>query len=183
MLTQPVSEGRDHIRGPSSAPVTLVEYGDFECPHCGQAHVILEQLLGQFGERVRLVYRHFALAQIHPHAQRAAEASEAAAAQERFWEMHDILFENQDALEDERLAEYAQDLNLDLVHFERDLFGEVFKPRVREDFMSGVRSGVNGTPTFFINGQRHDGPWDLESLSAAIDAQLHAHGGAERRTT
>ncbi len=97
--------------------------------------------------------------------------------------MHDTLFENQDALEDERLAEYAQDRNLDLLLFERDLFGEVFKPRVREDFMSGVRSGVNGTPTFFINGQRHDGRWDLESLSAAIDAQLHAHGAAGHRRT
>jgi protein-disulfide isomerase len=170
-LTLPVSEERDHIRGPASAGVTLVEYGDLECPHCGRAHYVLNELLAEFPEDVRLVFRHFPLAQVHPHAQRAAEASEAAGAQGQFWEMHDVLFENQDALDDESLAEYAQELDLDLVIFLRDLNAGVYTERVREDFMSGVRSGVNGTPTFFINGRRHNGPWDLESLVAAIEAE------------
>ena len=173
-LTLPVSEERDHIRGPASAAVTLVEYGDFECPHCGRAHYILNELLAQFADDVRLCFRHFPLAQVHPHAEPAAEASEAAAAQGQFWEMHDVLFENQDSLDDESLGEYAQELGLDLVMFLRDLSAGVYTDRVREDFMSGVRSGVNGTPTFFINGRRHDGPWDLESLAAAIEAEADA---------
>jgi protein-disulfide isomerase len=177
-LTLPASEERDHIRGPASAAVTLVEYGDFECPHCGRAHYILNELLAEFADDVRLVFRHFPLAEVHPHAQRAAEASEAAGTQGQFWEMHDVLFENQDALDDESLGEYAQDLGLDLVTFLRDLNAGVHTDRVREDFMSGVRSGVNGTPTFFINGRRHDGPWDLESLAAAIEAEAEADGGS-----
>jgi protein-disulfide isomerase len=175
-LTLAVSDERDHIRGPRTAPVTLVEYGDFECPHCGQAHGVLNELLGQMGDEFRLVFRNFPLTQVHPHAERAAEAAEAAGAQGRFWEMHDALFENQDALEDESLFSYAQDLDLDLVAFERDVVGGVYTPRVREDFMSGVRSGVNGTPTFFINGQRHNGPWDVESLGTAILAELNENG-------
>jgi protein-disulfide isomerase len=176
-LAMPVSEERDHIRGPSTAPVTLVEYGDFECPHCARAHGVLEELIGLMGNDVRLVFRHFPLTQVHPHAQRAAEAAEAAAAQGRFWEMHDMLFENQDALDDQSMLAYARELELDLAAFERDLAGGVYTPRVREDFMSGVRSGVNGTPTFFIDGKRHDGPWDLEALSAVIAAELQPHGG------
>ena len=169
-LVLPVSEDRDHILGPASAAVTLVEYGDFECPHCRMAHDVLDGLLPRFGGEVRFVFRHFPLSQVHPHAQRAAEASEGAGAQGRFWEMHDALFENQDALDDESLAVHAQDLGLDLATFLRDLAARVYTDRVREDFLSGVRSGVNGTPTFFINGRRHDGPWDFESLALAIDA-------------
>jgi protein-disulfide isomerase len=171
-LALPVSEDRDHIRGPAAAPVTLVEYGDFECPFCGRAHYVLNELLAQYPEQVRLVFRHFPLAQAHPHAQRAAEASEAAAAQGQFWEMHDMLFENQDALDDESLLEYAAALGLDLDRFRQELVMRVHAPRVREDFLSGVRSGVNGTPSFFINGRRHDGPWDLEPLAAAVELAM-----------
>jgi protein-disulfide isomerase len=182
-LVLPVSDDRDHIRGPAAAAaVTLVEYGDFECPHCGAAHLVLDELLARFAADVRLVFRHFPLTQVHPHAQRAAEAAEAAGAQGQFWEMHDVLFENQDALDDESLGGYAQDLGLDLVTFLRDLGAGVYAERVREDFMSGVRSGVNGTPTFFVNGRRHAGPWDLESLAAADEAELsHAHSGGGGR--
>jgi protein-disulfide isomerase len=177
----PVSPTRDHIRGQRSAPVMLVEYGDYECPHCGQAHPIVQELLAQAGDVVSLCYRNFPLSQIHPHAFRAAEAAEAAGAQGRFWEMHDTLFENQDALEDEDLVAYAADLGLDLGRFQVELVKGVHAPRVHEDFASGVRSGVNGTPTFFVNGRRHDGPWDLDSLTAAIAAAMSAHGRGHGR--
>jgi formate-nitrite transporter family protein len=178
-LTMPVSEARDHIQGPESAAVTLVEYGDFECPHCGRAHPILQELMEQLEDQVRLVFRHFPLTQMHPHAQRAAEAAEAAATQKQFWPMHDMLFENQDAMEDEDLVSYAEQLELDAEKFTRELTQDAHIARVREDISSGVRSGVNGTPTFFINGKRHDGPWDLDSLLAAIEplvAQSHGRG-------
>jgi protein-disulfide isomerase len=167
-LAMPVSDQRDHILGPPHAPVTMVEYGDFECPYCGKTHFVLQELIAQLGDRFRLAFRHFPLTQIHPHAEMAAEASEAAAAQGMFWEYHDTLYENQDALEEEDLLAYAQDLGLDVGRFQLDLFQRVHAPRVRQDFLSGVRSGVNGTPTFFINGRRHDGAWDLESLAATI---------------
>ncbi|MDB5290625.1 MAG: bdbD [Phycisphaerales bacterium] len=172
MLTMPVSEDRDHILGPPNAPVTLVEYGDFECPYCGQAYWVLKQLEEEMRDQVRQVFRHFPLTQIHPHAERAAEASEAAAAQGRFWEMHDMLYENQDALDDYDLMRYAQALGLDTRRFRAELLRGLYAPRVREDFLSGIRSGVNGTPTFFINGRRHDGPWDFDSLMAAIEPEL-----------
>jgi protein-disulfide isomerase len=168
VLTMPVSEDRDHILGPSSAPVTLVEYGDFQCSHCGQAHYELQELAKEAGDRFRLVFRHFPMTQIHPNAQRAAEASEVAAAQGQFWPMHDTLFEKQDALDDHDLVMYAHELGLDVMRFRMELLEGRYTPRVREDFLSGVRSGVNGTPTFFINGRRHDGPWDAESLLVAI---------------
>jgi protein-disulfide isomerase len=171
-LAMPVSEERDHILGPRTAPVTLVEYGDYECPHCGQAHYVLQDLMAEMADQARLVFRNFPLTQIHPRAEQAAEAAEAAGAQGRFWEMHDTLFENQDALEEEDLLAYAQEIGLDLNRFQLELFQRVYAPRVREDFLSGVRSGVNGTPTFFINGRRHDGPWDLRSLAAAIIASM-----------
>ena len=176
-LAQPVSDQRDHVLGSPQAPVTLVEYGDFECPYCRQAHFVLQDLMAATGDRVRLVFRHFPLTQVHPHAQQAAEASEAAGAQGQFWEMHDILYERQDALELEDLVAYAQALGLDLGRFQIELVQGVHAPRVREHFISGVRSGVNGTPTFFVNGRRHDGSWDLQSLSAAIDAAMNWHAG------
>jgi protein-disulfide isomerase len=155
--------------------VTLVEYGDFECPHCGRAHFSLQELLPKMGKQMRLVFRHFPLRQIHPHAAHAAEAAEAAGAQGRFWDMHDILFERQDALEDNDLVSYAAEIGLDAQRFQLELLQHVHAPRVREDFLSGVRSGVNGTPTFFINGRRHDGPWDLEALSTAIVQAMTWH--------
>jgi protein-disulfide isomerase len=166
-LTLPVGQ-RDHIQGPADAAVTLVEYGDYECPHCGRAYPIIKEVQKRMGRRLRFVYRNFPLRESHPHAQHAAEAAEAAGAQGKFWEMHDRLFERQFALDDEYLIEYAGDLGLDVDRFRGELAGRAYEPRVREDFRSGVRSGVNGTPTFFINGVRHDGAWDVETLIAAV---------------
>jgi formate-nitrite transporter family protein len=159
---------RDHMQGSPAAAVTLVEYGDYECPHCGAAFVIVKEIQKLVGDKLCFVFRHFPLTQIHPHAERAAEAAEAAAAQDRFWEMHDVLFEHQDTLSDEYLLRFAIALDLDITRFTRELQSGVHKERVREDFMSGVRSGVNGTPTFFINGVRHDGPWEAAPLLDAI---------------
>ena len=166
-LTPPVSK-RDHTVGPASAAITLVEYGDYECPHCGAAHPIVKEIRRRLGNGLRFAFRHFPLSRIHPHAERAAEAAEAAATQGKFWQMHDRLFEHQDALDDESLLVYAAAIGLDVDEFTRELLLGVHAPRVREDFLSGVRSGVNGTPTFFINGHRHDGSYDLQTLMAAI---------------
>lgn len=171
-LRVPVSSERDHIRGNPDAPLTLLEYGDYECPYCGAAYPIVEQVRQRMGSRLRFVFRHFPLTQIHPHAENAAEAAEVAGAQGKFWEMHDTLFTHQDALDDLDLVQYAADLGLDVVQFQADLLAHAYADRVREDFMSGVRSGVNGTPTFFINGHRHDGGYDLHTLLAALENAL-----------
>jgi protein-disulfide isomerase len=170
-LSQPVSK-RDHIRGPEDAPVTLVEYGDFECPYCGAAHFILQEVLEVMGDRLRFVFRHFLLTQVHPHAEAAAEAAEAAGAQGRFWEMHDLLYENQPALEGRHLVGFAEQLHLDTVRFVRELQQHAHHDRVREDFSSGVRSGVNGTPAFFINGYRYDGSWEAGPLVDALERAI-----------
>jgi len=170
-LTRPVGDD-DHIRGPIDAPLTLLEYGDFECPHCGAAHAIIEQVRARLAPRLRFVYRHFPLTNVHPHAEAAAEAAEAAGAQGRFWEMHDRLFEHQDALEDDDLVTHGRMLGLDLEQFVEELGTGVHAPRVRRDFLSGVRSGVNGTPSFYINGVRHDGGYDAASLLGALEASL-----------
>ena len=175
-LVVPVSDS-DHIDGPADAPVTLVEYGDYECPYCGQAYVILQQLKELFGDQLRVVYRHFPLATIHPHAQSAAEAAEAAGAQGRFWDMHNLLFENQQALEDDDLEAYAADIGLNMVRVTHDMPGHRHAARIREDLYGGVRSGVNGTPAFFINESRYDGVYDANSLGAGIAEVL----GRERR--
>jgi protein-disulfide isomerase len=167
-LSVPVSE-RDHVQGSPDAAVTLVEYGDYECPYCGAAHAIVKEVQAVLGDDLRFVFRHFPLAQIHPHAERAAEAAEAAGAQGRFWEMHDLLYENQRTLDDAYLLRFAEVLRLDTERFALELEEGTHRERVREDFMNGVRSGVNGTPTFFINGVRHNGSWELESLLAAIE--------------
>lgn len=166
-LVPPVSS-EDHVAGPEGAPVTLVEFGDFECPHCGRAHPIVQQVRKAMGPDLRFAFRHFPLRQIHPHAERAAEAAEAAGAQGRFWPMHDLIFNNQDALEDADLLGYASKLGLDVDRFAKELESGLHAGRVRRDFRSGVRSGVNGTPTFFINGLRYDAPWDLPTLLAAV---------------
>jgi protein-disulfide isomerase len=158
----------DHIAGPMDAPVTLVEYGDFECPHCRAADPVVKQIQGILGDTLRFVYRHFPLAPIHPHAETAAEASESAAAQGAFWEMHDVIFENQDALTNRDLIRHAAAIGIDAERVAEDLAARTWEARVRRDFLSGVRSGVNGTPTFFINGVRHDGPLDSQSLLAAL---------------
>jgi protein-disulfide isomerase len=168
-LVLPVSDERDHIQGPADAPVTLVEYGDYECPYCGAAYPIVKQVQERMGDRLRFVFRNFPITTSHPHAERAAEAAEAAAAQNRFWEMHDVLYENQRHLEDEDLRRYAEQVGLDVDVFGQDLAGHVHAARVREDFMSGVRSGVNGTPTFYVNGVRHDASYDLDTLQAALE--------------
>jgi len=154
--------------------VTLVEYGDFECPHCGRAYPIVKAIQKAMGPRLRFAFRNFPLRESHPHAQQAAEAAEAAGAQGKFWEMHDRLFERQFALDDEYLVEYATDLGLDAQRFEKELAAGLYAPRVREDFRSGVRSGVNGTPTFFIDGVRYDESWELEPLLAALEQQAAA---------
>ena len=159
----------DHVHGPQTAPVTMVEYGDFECPHCRAAHSVVAALLRHLGDRMRFVYRHFPLSEIHPHAQLAAEAAEAAGGQGSFWEMHDMLFANQDALGSEDLLRYALALGLDVSRFYTDLTTHVFAAKVRADFLDGVRSGVNGTPTFFINQIRYDGPKNFEDMLEAIE--------------
>ena len=173
-LILPVSD-RDHVQGPLDAPVTLVEYGDYECPFCGRAHPIVKTVQRRVGARLRFAYRHFPLAEMHPRAFRAAEAAEAAGAQGQFWAMHDMLFEHQHALEDADLLSYADYLGLDLARFVAELADGTHEVKVRSDFMSGVRSGVNGTPSFFINGIRHDGPWDVDSLTEACLAAVAVH--------
>jgi NhaA family Na+:H+ antiporter len=170
-LTLPVGD-RDHVQGPDGAPVTLVEYGDYECPHCRQVQPIIAQLRSRFGDRLRYVFRHFPITNMHPQAQLAAEAAEAAAAQGKFWEMHDLLFEYQGALDKAQLLRYAAELGLDTEQFGQELNENTHAGRVRQDFMSGVHSGANGTPTFFLNGIRYDGPWDLDSLTAEIEKPL-----------
>jgi protein-disulfide isomerase len=160
---------RDHSRGGGlDAPAVLVEYGDYECPACAAMQPIVDNVGMMLGERMCYVFRHFPLSTIHPHAEHAAEAAEAAAAQFTFWPMHALLFEQQDALDDASLLEYADELGLDVVRFGRELVEHEHAARVRADFMGGVRSGVNGTPTFFINGLRYDGPHSLEALFAAV---------------
>lgn len=157
-LTPPVTAA-DHAAGPDDAPVTLVEYGDYECPHCGFAHPVVKTVQHELGSQLRFVFRNFPLAEAHPHARLAAEAAEAAAAQGKFWEMHDIIFEHQDALEVEDLLGYAKSLGLDVARFAHELEAGTYTKRVRDDFRNGVRSGVNGTPTFFVNGSRYEGSW------------------------
>ena len=162
----------DHAWGPQTAPVTLLEYGDYECPYCGQAHYVVKELQKHVGNTMRFVFRHFPLTMMHPHALRAAEAAEAAGAQGRFWDMHDMLFENQQALDDHNLVLYATTLGLDVSRFIEDLATHIHLDRIREDIRTGARSGVNGTPTFMINGVRHDGPFDLVSLMNAVGAAM-----------
>jgi protein-disulfide isomerase len=172
---------RDHILGPDTAPVTLVEYGDFECPFCGMAHPIVKELIHRLGDQLRFVFRHFPLIQMHPHAELAAEAAEAAGAQGKFWEMHDTLFENQDALEPDDLIGYAVELDLDQARFMDELASHAHAPRVLEDLIGGARSGVHGTPTFFINGVRHAGDFDYDTLLGAIEEAMGATATAGRR--
>jgi protein-disulfide isomerase len=172
-LTPPISD-RDHVIGPADAPVTLVEYGDYECPYCGMAHPIVASIIQQMGDALRFAYRHFPLTRLHPHAEHAAEMAEAAGSQGKFWPMHNLLFQNQHALDDEDLLSYAARLGIPPEWATSALLSHAFAERVREDFMSGVRSGVNGTPTFFINGIRHDGPWDEPTLLEALQAAAMA---------
>jgi protein-disulfide isomerase len=155
-----VDDARDHIQGAADAPVTLVEYGDYECPYCGMAYPIVKSLQRTLGGQLRFVFRNFPLTDSHPHAEHAAEAAEAAAAQGRFWEMHDALYENQERLDDRDLVAQAKALGLDAARVAKELAESTWAKRVRDDFRSGVRSGVNGTPTFFVNGVRYDDGWN-----------------------
>ena len=179
-LTLPVG-ARDHAQGPADAPVTLVEYGDYECPHCGRAYPIIKEVQRRLGSKLRFVFRNFPLSESHPHAQHAAEAAEGAAAHGRFWEMHDMLYEHQGALTDPDLVRYAARLGIDANTFAQELHAHRHKARVREDFMSGVRSGVNGTPTFFINGVRFDDSWDADTLTTALKAASRSRKTSGRR--
>jgi protein-disulfide isomerase len=166
-LAVPVDPERDHLRGPEGAPVTLVEYGDFECPYCGQAESVIRELLRDSGD-IRYVWRHLPLNDVHPHTELAAEAAEAAAAQDKFWEMHDVLLEHQDALTPSDLIGYAGELGLDADRFTEDLEKHNGAARVAEDVDGADLSNVSGTPTFFINGRRHYGAYDIDSLTQAV---------------
>ena len=166
----------DHAQGAEMAAVTLVEYGDYECPHCRAAHTIISQLQQRFGSDLRFIFRHFPLTQIHQHAQRAAEATEAAGAQGRFWEMHNLLFTSQIILNDSHIVSCADDLGLNVMRFLRDMTEHAHAGRVREDLASGLASGVSGTPTFFINGVLHDAAWQLDILQNAIEQRVVRKG-------
>ncbi len=169
-LSRDVEPERDHIRGSEDAPVTLVEYGDFECPYCGRAEPVIRELLSSFDDDVRYVWRHLPLNDVHPNAQLAAEASEAAAAQGHFWEMHDTLLQHQGDLRPSHIATYAQEIGLDSQRLLSALHRREYASRVSEDVTSADESGVSGTPTFFINGRRHYGTYDIDTLSAAVTA-------------
>lgn len=170
-LTASINE-EDHAIGSPEAPVTIVEYGDYECPYCGRAEYQLDELQERTGNQVRIVFRHFPNRMVHPNAKLAAEAAEAAGAQGKFWEMHHLLFENQDKLAEQDLYQYAQQLTLDMDQFRHDLEQHTFAGKVRQQFRSGIQSGVRGTPTWFINGARYEGAWDAESLLEAIQKPL-----------
>src|ERR671916_732072 len=167
---------RDHARGPKDAPVTLVKYGDYECPYCREAHPVLKELQERVGEQVRFIFRHFPLDSVHPRARRAAQAAEAAASQGRFWEMHDLLYERQGELAEEDLMLYAAELGLDLRRFEEDLANDDHTWRIEEDRLGGHRAGVEGTPGFFVNGVRYTGPVDLDGLLAAVEEAASSSG-------
>lgn len=175
---KPAVSDADHAVGPADAPITLVEYGDFQCAHCALAHHRITAIQERFGDRLRFVFRNFPLAEVHPEAFHAAEAAECVAAyagSAAYWKMHDLLFEHQqddlDALDDAHLGRYAEAAGASAEQVQEDLDDGVYGERVREDFMSGVRSGVNGTPTFFINGIRYDGDWQtVDVFAAAIEA-------------
>jgi protein-disulfide isomerase len=164
----------DHAQGPPDAPVTLVEYGDYECPYCGRSHPIVKRIQKEMGDKLRFVFRHFPLNNVHRNASTAAQAAEAAGAQGKFWQMHDLLFAHQQDLEYGDVNHYALQIGLDPYQFESALSSEQFAKHVTGDFRGGVRSGVNGTPTFFINDVRYDGENEYEPLSSAIRAALDA---------
>jgi NhaA family Na+:H+ antiporter len=172
-LSLPVSPDRDHMRGPVDAPLTLVEYGDFQCPFCRAAVPEVEQVREALGDRLRVVYRHFPLTTVHPYAWGAAEAAEAAGTQGRFWEMHDLLFADQEQLAVPDLVARAAILGLDIERFQEEILGRVHAARVEEDVLSGESSGVQGTPTFFTNGVHHRGPFDAASLLASLEQLAH----------
>jgi protein-disulfide isomerase len=176
-VATPVSSD-DHVQGPADAEITLVQYGDYECPYTRMSRHSIHTLQRELPDRLRFVFRHFPLEEIHPHARVAAAAAESAAAQAQFWAMHEYLFEHQQALEERDLHQYALDLGLQPDRFEHDLTSPEVARRIDRDLASGQRSGVEGTPTFYVNGLRHDGPYDVDTLRSAIMAQLTGRPGA-----
>ena len=164
----------DWILGQIDTPVTMLEYGDLECPYCAMARPALEGLVVEYPDSIQLVFRHFPITASHPHAFIAAEAAEAAGAQGKFWEMHDMLFTHQDRMENRDLRRYARELGLDVARFDQDMRGHTYRDEVKQDFRRGIQDGVNGTPTIFINRVRYDGPRDRETMLAAIVAQTDA---------
>jgi protein-disulfide isomerase len=165
------------VQGDPHARIELVEYGDYECPYCGQAYLSVKAVQEALGDDLKFVFRNFPLAQVHPRALPAAQAAEAAALQGKFWEMHDILFEHQDMLESAHLFRDAELLGLDLDRFARDFESQAVADKIRADFLSGARSGVNGTPTFFVNGERYEGSWAPQHFIAELSGV--AGGGLE----
>jgi protein-disulfide isomerase len=181
-LARPVDHARDHILGPASAPLTLVEYADFECPFCARATGVANEVRKHFGDGLRYVFRHLPLPDVHPYAELAAAASEAAGAQGRFWDMHDLLFAHVDQLELEDLAGYAGRLGLDVEEFLRDIDEQRHASRIREDVADAEASGARGTPTFFVGNRRHQGPYDARSLIAELEAAQHENPRAHERS-
>jgi len=174
-LTVPVNIGSDHILGSgnNTAPITLVEYGDYECPYTGMAYPIVKELVKQFGnDKISFVFRNFPLNDIHPHAQHAAEAAESAAAQGKFWEFHDYLFEHQKLLDDSHLLEYAKIVGLDIDKFKDDISRHAYAPLIKKSLKGGIDSGVEGTPTFFVNGVRYEDSWNLKTFSETLKRYL-----------
>ena len=170
-LKVPVT-AEDHIQGDPKAPIILVEYGDYECPHCGHAYPIVKRVRNHFGKRLAFAFRNFPLSEMHPNAEAAAETAEFAGAHKRFWEMHDGIFENQQSLGEPLFLELAEKLKLPTTDLEAALEAGEYAPKVKSDFLGGVRSGVNGTPTFFINGERHDGRFQFEDLVEGIEERI-----------
>lgn len=173
LLSSPVDE-RDHIQGLDTASITLLMYGAYECPHCVEGNKIVKQIQQQLGQQLRFVFRHFPRTNVHPHAEAAAEVAEAAGEQNRFWEMHNKLFENYNRLDGEHLIGYAEDLALDMAKFDQAINGRVYVGRVREDLQSGMESGVKGTPTYFINGVKHITSGEFDALLSAIESSIRA---------
>jgi protein-disulfide isomerase len=171
-LAVPVNIGSDHIRGSINAPITIVEYGDYECPYTGRAYPVVQELIKQFGDQIYFVFRNFPLSDIHPHAQHASEAAEAAAGQDKFWQMHDYLFEHQKALDDNHLLEYAKKVGLDIDRFKKEMSKHVYAPIINKSLKSGIDSGVEGTPTFFVNGVRYEDSWDFDTFSSFLKENL-----------
>ena len=155
----------EHIQGSIDSPISLIEYGDYECPYTGMAYPIVKEIMKRFKNKIYFVFRNFPLNDIHPHAQHAAEAAEAAAAQNKFWQMHDYLFEHQKALDDGHLLQYAKKTRLDLNKFKKEMAGHVYAPLIEKSLKIGIDHGVEGTPTFLVNSKRYEGSWDLETFS------------------
>ena len=170
-LTPPINKN-DHVQGSPDALVTLVEYGDYQCPHCGAAFPIVKQIQKAFSKNLRFAFRHFPLANVHEYAFPAAIAAEAAGKQQKFWEMHDMIFERQSLLNEYALLEFAEEVGLNIPAFKAGVKDPQLREKVESDFESGVRSGVNGTPSFFINGEKHNGPFDYATLASAIEEKM-----------